>query len=74
MQHFRMHTKESIWLAKVAEAAAMLEAMRWVIFLGYQHVVFEGDSQTVMHALEGTYEDLTEFVEIIRMCWGLFRA
>ena len=39
-------------------------------------VVFEGDSQTVMHALAGSGKDSdeSEFGVIINMCKGLIRA
>ncbi|XP_073049166.1 uncharacterized protein [Primulina eburnea] len=55
-------------LVKEGEAMVLVEAINWVRNMGYQKVVFELDSKSVVDAVGRTGEDLSEFASIIARC------
>ncbi|XVF62598.1 hypothetical protein PTKIN_Ptkin09bG0021300 [Pterospermum kingtungense] len=55
-------------VVKEAEAACLLDAMRWVRLLGNRSVEFESDAKCVVDALHSYVLDVTEFGSILNLC------
>ena len=62
-----MQTKDAIWSLKVAEAAALLEAIQWVLSFGYQKVI---RIWSCMRLKE--WKKISQSLMIMRMCRALF--
>ncbi|XVF47134.1 hypothetical protein PTKIN_Ptkin03bG0084800 [Pterospermum kingtungense] len=52
---------DGIYAVKEGEAIGLFHAIRWVIDLGYDRVIFELDSKLVVDAINSTLMDVSEF-------------
>lgn len=58
-------------LVKECEAMALANAIKWVLDLGLQRVIFESDAKLVVDAFTSTIDDLSEFGASISRCCSL---
>ncbi|CAN0915917.1 Putative ribonuclease H protein At1g65750, partial [Linum grandiflorum] len=72
--HFAMSQIQGCREAREEEAAALVDAMEWVRGMGYDHVMFETDSQVTTSAILKDEPDYTEFGRSIKKCQHILRS
>ncbi|CAN0853040.1 Putative ribonuclease H protein At1g65750, partial [Linum grandiflorum] len=66
--HFAMQCRPGHYEAREAEVTTLAEALVWVRDMGYEACIFETDCQPVVHAVNGTASDLSEFGVRVAEC------
>ncbi|CAN1266151.1 Putative ribonuclease H protein At1g65750 [Linum perenne] len=50
------------------ELEALLDSIHWVKSMGYTHVTFEADNQSVVAAVNGSDTNISEFGRLVQLC------
>ncbi|XVE59830.1 hypothetical protein DITRI_Ditri05aG0078200 [Diplodiscus trichospermus] len=64
----RTTTYPALLLVREAEAMCLLEALSWLLSMGFKDVIFETVAQVVVNAIKFPKVDLSEFGSLISSC------